>query len=65
MNEEEFRASVREKMSKSMNEGLNPLIPKVVDIIASAYQYIRFIPYIQAAFYGGRAAGTNYGAFSL
>ena len=39
MNEEElFKASVREKMSKSMNEGLNPLIPKVVEIIASAYQ---------------------------
>lgn len=38
MNEEELKASVREKMSKSMNEGLNPLIPKVVEIIASAYQ---------------------------
>ena len=38
MNEEEFKASVREKMSKSMNEGLNPLIPKVIEIIASAYQ---------------------------
>lgn len=38
MNEEEFRASVREKMLKSMNEGLNPLIPKVIEIIASAYQ---------------------------
>ena len=38
MNEEEFRASVREKMLKSMYEGLNPLIPKVVEIIASAYQ---------------------------
>lgn len=38
MNEEEFKASVREKMSKSMNEGFNPLIPKVVEIIASAYQ---------------------------
>lgn len=38
MNEEEFKASVREKMLKSMNEGLNPLIPKVVEIIASAYQ---------------------------
>lgn len=38
MNEEEFKASVREKMLKSMNEGLNPLIPKVVEIIASTYQ---------------------------
>lgn len=38
MNEEEFKASVRETMSKSMNEGLNPLIPQVVEIIASAYQ---------------------------
>jgi len=38
MTEEELKASVREKMSKSMNEGLNPLIPKVVEIIASAYQ---------------------------
>ena len=38
MNEEEFKASVRGKMSKSMSEGLNPLIPKVVEIIASAYQ---------------------------
>ena len=38
MNEEEFKVSVREKMSKSMNEGLNPLIPKMVEIIASAYQ---------------------------
>ena len=38
MNEKEFKASVREKMSKSMNEGLNPLIPKFIEIIASAYQ---------------------------
>ena len=38
MNEEEFKAYNTEKMSKSMNEGLNPLIPKVVEIIASAYQ---------------------------
>ncbi len=38
MNEEEFKASVREKMLKSMNEGLNALIPKVVEIIASAYK---------------------------
>lgn len=38
MNVEEFKASVREKMLKSMNEGLNPFIPKVVEIIASAYQ---------------------------
>lgn len=38
MHEEEFKAFVREKMSKSMNEGLHPLIPKVVEIIASAYQ---------------------------
>ena len=38
MNEQEFKASIREKMLKSMNEGLNPLIPKVIEIIASAYQ---------------------------
>ena len=38
MNEEEFKASVREKMLKSMNDGLNPLIPKMIEIIASAYQ---------------------------
>ena len=38
MNEEEFMASVHEKMPKSMNEGLNSLIPKLVEMIASAYQ---------------------------
>ena len=38
MSEEELRAFIRDKMKKSMSEGLNPLIPQVVTIIASAYE---------------------------
>ena len=38
MSEEELRAFIRDKMKKSMSEGLNPLISQIVELISSAYE---------------------------